>query len=155
MNATSRAKRNFWAQTGSMLLLSGLMAAAYIGSATRPISKEELAIETSDLRSLSAEGAELSAQLSSGKLTDAFFFGHVELMHDKIATARETLESPNTDTEVPLELDKARRLAERIDGELEKLSADEHYAGQAKQGFTALVEPLRQLEDELKQGAEK
>ena len=155
MKAKSRAERNFWIQAGSLLLFIGLIVSSYIWSATKPIDREELAIEIADLRSLTAAGAELSGQFSTGKLPETFFQNQLELMHEKITASRETLGSPNTGTEVPLELDSARSLAEKIDVEFDRLLSDERYAERGKHELAGLKESLKRLEDQLKQGAQK
>jgi hypothetical protein len=155
MNARLRAKRNFWIQTSAVLLLFSLLTAAYIRSATSPIDSEELSIETSDLRSLCAAGAELSKQFSTGNLTATFFYEQLDLMHEKITTAREKLDAAQTDTEIPSELDRARKLAASVDIEFDKLSTDEHGGSLVRQELTDLIGPLKQLEEQLKQGADK
>ena len=76
-------------------------------------------------------------------------------MHEKITASRETLGSPNTGTEVPLELDSARSLAEKIDVEFDRLLSDERYAERGKHELAGLKESLKRLEDQLKQGAQK
>jgi len=153
MSASSRAKRDFWIQTGIVLFLIVLFVAAVIRSMTKPLTVEDLGVHVSDLRSLCSAGVELSDQFSAGHVTETFFESDLELKHEKITSTRETLDSADAAPKAMADLETARALAERTGVAFDGLSSrDETVAGRARNELTRLVGALKQLEDELKKG---
>jgi hypothetical protein len=151
MNAKARAKRNFWIQTAAVVLLGVVLIAAYIRSATKPIDAEDLSIHAGDLRSLCAAGVELSNQFTAGNLTETFFTDQIELMHDKVSSIRQTLDTSAFEPPIQNEIESARRDAAEIDIALGSLAIDPASAGEAANKLKRVEGPVKQLEDKLKQ----
>jgi hypothetical protein len=150
MNAKAKAKRNFWIQTAAVALFAIVLIAAYIRSATKPIDAEDLSINAGDLRSLCAAGLELSNQFTAGNLTETFFTDQIELMHDKVSSIRETLETSAFEPQIQSEIENARRGAAEVDIVLGNLAIDPARANQAAGELRSAEGPLKQLEEKLK-----
>jgi hypothetical protein len=138
-------------ETVTIFVVVVIIAASIVYSKMQPMSPEDLAVEVSDLRSLSSAGVRLSEQHSSGELTDAFFYNQMELMEDNVRSIRDTLDSTDAEQQARSPLEKARDLARRADIAFSAITEGDARANE----LPKLVTPLTNLEGELKQQADK
>jgi len=146
--------RNFWIQTAVIAAVIASLVAVFAYSETKPLKADELAVQIADLRSLCSSGKKMFEQKASGELTDAFFANQIELMHDNVTSLREDLDTSNAEPNLRNALGRSRELAARVDVAFYRLS-ENGLSEQAAVEAGGLVEPLKQLEDQLKQEAEK
>ena len=149
------AKRNIWIEAGIAVLLIVLTVAAFVRSELKPLNVNELKINTSDMRSFAASGAQLADQFSRGNLTDTFFLTQSALLQDKVKSTRKSLDSSEAEPDVQSELGHSRRLAASLETAYGGLTDQSQDVGKTKEEMANLVGRLKQLEDGLKEKAEK
>jgi hypothetical protein len=152
MRASERAKRNYWIELGVVIGVAALLIASFIYSSIRPLDAHDLAIEVSDLRTLSAGAAQLANEHASGNTTDVFFDNQLELMHDKATSTRDSLESSEAEPEIQENFAEAKRLADRVAAAFERLGVGD---SDARGELSRLGLSLKSLEEHLKEEAEK
>lgn len=120
----------------------------------KPLNRNELKIEVASLRSLAADGRLLGEQTLAGRTTKTFFGTENYLLHDKVATTRQGLDSDSVESGLEGQLSQARQLAAQLQSEYQTFSTSfENQAGLTveKDRFDLLRAQLKQLEESLKQ----
>jgi hypothetical protein len=146
-----RSDRNFWIESIAIFIVIAAIVASVVYSKMQPMAEEDLAVEVSDLRSLCSAGVGLSEQHSSGDLTDAFFYNQMELMEDNVRSIRHVLDSTDAEPQARPPLEKARDLAHRLDIAFFAVTEGDGRANE----LPSLVAPLKRLEEDMKQQADK
>jgi hypothetical protein len=148
------AKRAFWIQTVSVLIVVACVIAGLVYLKTKPFDAESLSIAAGDLRSLSSAGRQLAIRSTAGNLTDAFFRNQIELMHDNIASIRDELDKSEGEPSIHDSLDEVRGLAAKLDTEFGTFATEENSEARSEQ-LGNLASQLSRIEEELKRGARK
>jgi hypothetical protein len=100
------------------LIVLAAVVAAIVHAELKPLSRDDLKVEASDLRSFAASSKQLAEQQVAGQLTQKFFDSQTELLKDKVHSSRSSLDS--ADVENGLELDhwRVRHLARQLEDAL-------------------------------------
>ena len=143
----TKRQKHFWIEVTLLVLVTAAIVTAIIASEMQPLSKNDVKMNVSDIRSFSATALRLHEQHERQQLTEQFFAAEVELLSKKVEATKETLEA---DTEPQAEND--RREAADLSTQLRK--AVEGLAGgndSVAQTFASVEARSKQLEDRLSQ----
>lgn len=146
-------KTRFWLQTIGALLLCGGLIAWFIRAETKPLNRDELKIEISDLRSFVAAGTLLAQQAASATVTRAYFETQTDLLQDKAETAMKSLEGSQVEPGLELKHWQARQLASQVNAALDKLYsslARPQNMNTVRGDLEKLLPQLKELEESLK-----
>jgi hypothetical protein len=114
-----------------------------------PLSKNDLKIQASDLRSFVASGRLLAIQFSRGETTETFFRNQTELIQSKASSAAESLRGAKTQAGLDRDLTKITELAHEVSGALKEMHEGVDAAGSAAK-LDSLTQQLSDEEDKLK-----
>lgn len=148
---SSAATRHLWIEAGIALLMFGLAVAAFVRSEMKPLNVDELKINVSDMRTLAATGEQLAQQYLAGSLTDPFFYTQAQLLQEKVASTRKSLDSSEPEPDVVTELGQARQLAANLDAAFNVLTNRSQDVSATKSELGGMIGPWKQLEEHLKQ----
>jgi len=150
----SAKTRHAWAQAVILLLLLGGLVFWSVQAASKPLDRDELKIEVSDLRSHASEGVKLAEQASPDKTTRTYFQERAAMLADKARDAKKSLDGAKAETGLEVQHWEARHLAGQVGAELEQLSkafARPEEADKLKRELAELSKHLKELEESLKQ----
>ena len=148
-----RDKSSFWRQATAALLFCGGLIAWFVRAETRPLNRDELKIEVSDLRSFVAAGTLLVQQAASGKITRVYFETQTDLLQDKAETAMKSLDKSQVAPGLEVKHWRARQMASQTNTALEKLYGSFERSPEmnsVKGDLEKLLPQLKELEESLK-----
>lgn len=143
-----------WAQAVILFLLLGGLVFWGVKAASKPLDRDELKVEVSDLRSHASEGIKLAEQASPDKTTRTYFEEQAAMLADKAREAKKSLDDAKAETSLELQHWEARHLAAQVEaelGQLPKAFARPEEADRLKRELEGLTTRLKELEDSLKQ----
>jgi hypothetical protein len=146
--------RNAWAQALIIILLLGGLVFWGVRAANKPLDRDELKIEVSDLRSHASEGVKLAEQASPDKTTRTYFEEQTMMLADKARDAKKSLDDAKAETGLEVQHWESRHLAGQVEAELEQLSnafARPNDSDRLKGELEKLYTQLKELEESLKQ----
>lgn len=149
----SASRRNLWLQIIAVLLLLGGLLVWLVRAETKPLNRDELKIEVSNLRSYAAEGRLLAEPSLSGKATRAYFQTQTDLLEDKAEDALKGLDAAKVEEGLELKHWEARSLARQVKTSLERLysSFERPQEMESVKGeLEKLLSRLKELEESLK-----
>jgi hypothetical protein len=142
----TKRNRHFWIEVTLLILVTAAIATAIIASEMRPLNKNDIKMNASDIRSFAATARRLNEQHEQQQLTEQFFDAQVELLSEKVEATKESLE---TVTEPDAENDRreAADLSTQLSNAVDEMAAGDDSA----QTFATVESRSRQLEDCLSQ----
>jgi hypothetical protein len=146
----TRQNRNFWIEVVLLVLIIAAIGTAIVVSEMRPLNKNDIKMDVSDLRSFAAVGRRLMEQHDRQQLTEQFFAAEVELLSDKVSSTKETLESsaqPDAENDRHEAADLSTHLRNAVD-DLETGRTNGNSLGQV---FGSIQTRSKQMEDRLSQ----
>jgi hypothetical protein len=136
-----------------LLMLVAAAVTEFVHSELKPMDKDEIKNEASDLRSFASAGRQLAEQHLAGQTTSTFFQSQSSLLEDKAHASKKSLESSKAEKGMELKLWEARHLAGQVEAALDSLDGTPDL-NEPKEELRSLAEQLKHLEDQLKQPAQ-
>ena len=146
----TKQTRNFWIEAVLLVLIVAAIATAIFFSELSPLNKDDVKLETGDLRSFAATGNQLIDQYLAGQTTQTFFDSQVSLMKSKVASSAKTLRDAPVKPEVKNECLQATDLAEQVLSGFEGLSRPQPDLNAEGVRLKSVRQKLQALEDKLK-----
>jgi hypothetical protein len=137
-------KRALLTELAMLVLVVGAITGAIVHAELKPMSKDDLKIAASDLRSLAASSKQLTEQDVAGQLTRRFFDSQSQLIKKKVHSSRTSLDSADAEKGLELEHWNIRHLASQLDSTLDRLN-------DPTANHSVEITPLDDLKTKLKQ----
>ena len=147
----TKRNRNFWIEAGLLALILAALTVAFFASVERPLNKDDIKMNASDIRSFSAAVYQMIEQQAKGQLTEQFYLAQVELLSEKVSTARETLSSSDAKPDAVQDQKEAAHLADELYVNVDRskqLSGDKD---DVQKHLRSIREKAKQMEDRLSQ----